>query len=119
MDDAGQIHTRREVPAKSLKTPTTVSPELQRSISTSRLPRIRSASEVYRDFGALARLDREAFVVLLMDQKNRVTGVHVASVGSLSRIASVEFPPTPAKITCPEGIGMPRAANASSSPCLM
>jgi epsilon-lactone hydrolase len=33
MDDAGQIQTHREIPAKSLKTPTTVSPELQRSIS--------------------------------------------------------------------------------------
>ena len=33
MDDAGQIQMNREIPAKSLKTPTTVSPELQRSIS--------------------------------------------------------------------------------------
>lgn len=33
MDDAGQILTNREIPAKSLKTPTTVSPELQRSIA--------------------------------------------------------------------------------------
>ncbi len=33
MDDAGQILTNREIPAKSLKTPTTVSPQLQRSIS--------------------------------------------------------------------------------------
>lgn len=33
MDDAGQILTNREIPAKSLKPPTTVSPQLQRSIS--------------------------------------------------------------------------------------
>ena len=33
MDDAGQIQMNREIPAKSLKTPTTVSPELHRSIS--------------------------------------------------------------------------------------
>ena len=33
MDDAGQIQTHREVPAKRLATPTTVSPQLQRSIS--------------------------------------------------------------------------------------
>lgn len=33
MDDAGQIATNREIPAKGLKTPTTVSPQLQRSIS--------------------------------------------------------------------------------------
>lgn len=33
MDDGGQISTAREVPAKSLKTPTTVSPQLQRSIA--------------------------------------------------------------------------------------
>ncbi|WP_293898673.1 alpha/beta hydrolase [Phenylobacterium sp.] len=34
MDDAGQIQTPRAVAAKSLRTPTTVSPQLQRSIST-------------------------------------------------------------------------------------
>jgi acetyl esterase/lipase len=33
MDDAGQIEIAREVPAKALKTPSTVSPELRRSIS--------------------------------------------------------------------------------------
>ena len=33
MDDAGQIQTPRAVPAKSLKTPGTVSPQLQRSIA--------------------------------------------------------------------------------------
>ena len=33
MDDAGQIQMNREIPAKSLKTPTTVSPQLQRSIA--------------------------------------------------------------------------------------
>ena len=33
MDDAGQIATDREVEAKRLRTPTTVSPELQRSIA--------------------------------------------------------------------------------------
>jgi DNA repair protein RadC len=38
---------------------------------------------VYRDFAALAALDREAFVSLLLDQKNRVSGVQVVSVGSL------------------------------------
>ena len=34
MDDAGSIDIAREVPAKSLKTPGTVSPQLQRSIAT-------------------------------------------------------------------------------------
>ena len=57
---------------------------LTRELSTSRLPRIRSAADVHRDFAGLASLDREAFVSLLLDQKNRVTGVHVVSVGSLN-----------------------------------
>jgi len=47
-------------------------------------PRLQSAADVARDLGALAELDREAFVVLLLDQKNRVTGVHVVSIGSLA-----------------------------------
>ena len=34
MDDAGQVMTPRAVAAKTLRTPTTVSPQLQRSIST-------------------------------------------------------------------------------------
>lgn len=34
MDDAGQSLTQRAVPAKSLRTPTTVSPQMQRSIAT-------------------------------------------------------------------------------------
>ena len=46
--------------------------------------RLRSAADVYRDFQVLGRLDREAFIVLLLDQKNRVSGVHVVSVGSIS-----------------------------------
>ena len=33
MDDAGLIDIAREVPAKSLKAPSTVSPQLRRSIS--------------------------------------------------------------------------------------
>ena len=57
---------------------------LVRDVLPSRLPRIRSAAEVYRDFAVLTALDREAFVVLLLDLKNRVTGVHVVSVGSLA-----------------------------------
>jgi DNA repair protein RadC len=58
--------------------------QLDRDPPNRRLPRLRGAADVYRDFASLARLDREAFVVLLLDQKNRVTGVHVVSVGSLN-----------------------------------
>jgi DNA repair protein RadC len=44
----------------------------------------RSASEVYADLRGLAMLDREAFVVLHLDLKNRVNGLHVVSIGSLA-----------------------------------
>lgn len=47
-------------------------------------PRLGSAADVSREFRALANLDREAFVVLHFDQKNRTTGLHVVSIGSLS-----------------------------------
>ena len=49
-----------------------------------RLPRLRSAADIHREFAVLADLDREAFLVLLLDQKHRVTGVHVVSVGTLA-----------------------------------
>jgi len=58
--------------------------QLARRTSASRLPRLASGADVYRDFARLSDLDREAFLVLLLDQKNRVTGVHVVSIGSLN-----------------------------------
>ena len=57
---------------------------LDRTPVTTRLPRLKSAAEVAREFAVLTRLDREAFVSILLDLKNRVLGVHVVSVGSLS-----------------------------------
>ena len=42
------------------------------------------AAEVYADFGVLATLDREAFLVLHLDQKNRVDSLQVVSVGSVA-----------------------------------
>ena len=57
---------------------------LERSPEPIDLPRIRGAADVQRDFAWLAAVDRETFLVLLLDQKNRVTGVQVASVGSLA-----------------------------------
>lgn len=57
---------------------------LSRELSPSRLPRLRTAADVYRDFAALTLLDREAFLVLLLDHKNRCVGVTVVSIGSLS-----------------------------------
>jgi DNA repair protein RadC len=47
--------------------------------------RFASAGEIYRAFkGGMADLDREMFVCLYLDHKNRVDGVHVVSVGSLA-----------------------------------
>ena len=57
---------------------------LERAGSVRRFPRLRSAAEVYRDFASLSELDREAFLTLLLDHKNRVTGVQVVSIGSLA-----------------------------------
>ena len=47
-----------------------------------------NASTILQNY--LADVDREHFVVLLLNQKNRVIGVHTVSVGSLS--ASVVHP---------------------------
>lgn len=70
---AGATYTRRLV---------TVGLVREQSSSPGR--RLRSAADVYGDFKCLTSLDREAFMVLHLDQRNRVTGVHVVSVGSLS-----------------------------------
>ena len=61
-----------------------VSVKLVRAADVKRFPRVRTAADVYREFRSMACLDREAFVVLLLDTKNRVTGVNVVSVGSLA-----------------------------------
>lgn len=61
-----------------------VSVRLVREAGAWQMPRMKSASEVYARFKRLAELDREVFLTILLDQKNRPTGVHVVSVGSLS-----------------------------------
>ena len=58
---------------------------LVRDPEVSRLPRLRAARDVYIQFSFLSRLDRECFAVLLLDTKNRVTGVHIASLGFLGQ----------------------------------
>lgn len=48
-------------------------------------PRIRDAHEVFDAFKAhFAPLDREQFVVLILDGKNRILGFNVVSTGSLT-----------------------------------
>src|SRR5207245_2331486 len=44
----------------------------------------RCAAEIYADLKGLTMLDREAFVALHLDYKNRLDGLHVVSIGSLS-----------------------------------
>ena len=61
-----------------------VSVQLVRHADTSRFPKLRSAADVFREFRSMADLDREAFIVLLLDTKNRMTGVNVVSVGSIA-----------------------------------
>lgn len=46
--------------------------------------RIRSSVDVYQDFKVLSDLDREVFVLLHLDGKHRVAGVHIVSVGCAS-----------------------------------
>lgn len=46
--------------------------------------RFRTAADVFADFKPLADLDREVFLALHLDQKNRLNGVHLVSVGSLN-----------------------------------
>lgn len=54
-------------------------------------PKIRSAADAAALFHQyLANVDREHFVVALLDQKNKVIGIHTVSVGSLT--ASVVHP---------------------------
>src|SRR5438876_10625041 len=49
------------------------------------LRHIKDASQVYEAFKAeFAELDREMFVVILLDGKNRILGFNVVSVGSLT-----------------------------------
>ena len=54
-------------------------------------PRIRSSASAYTVLQEyLADTDREHFVILMLDQKNQVIGIHTVSVGSLT--ASVVHP---------------------------
>ena len=54
-------------------------------------PQIRSAADASRMLATyLADVDREHFVVLLLDQKNRCLGIHTVSMGSLT--ASIVHP---------------------------
>lgn len=46
--------------------------------------RIRSATDIVREFEYLKAADREHFVVLMLDVKNRIIGLHEVSIGSLS-----------------------------------
>ena len=48
----------------------------------------RNGAEILRSY--LAEVDREHFVVLLLNQKNRVIGIHTVSVGSMT--ASIVHP---------------------------
>src|SRR2546430_7894221 len=53
--------------------------------------RIRSSASAYTVLQEyLAETDREHFVILMLDQKNQVIGIHTVSVGSLT--ASVVHP---------------------------
>jgi DNA repair protein RadC len=54
-------------------------------------PRIRSSADASRMLATyLADVDREHFVVLMLDQKNQVIGLHTVSMGSLT--ASIVHP---------------------------
>jgi len=47
--------------------------------------RMRSSQDIYESFKEhFARLDREHFVVLLLDAKNTMLGFHTVSIGSLT-----------------------------------
>jgi len=56
---------------------------LERRGSAGAVPRLHSARTVYELFRRLADEDREVFLVCLLDTKQKVTGVQVASVGTL------------------------------------
>ena len=58
--------------------------QLVRRADVKHLPQLRSAADVFKEFASMGSLDREAFLVLLLNQKNRITGVHVVSIGSLA-----------------------------------
>jgi DNA repair protein RadC len=49
------------------------------------MPRVRDATQVHEAFKEeFSQLDREMFVVLLLDGKNQVLGFNVVSIGSLT-----------------------------------
>lgn len=56
---------------------------LVRTGDVKRMPQFRCAADVWRWFKGMADLDRECMLVLLLDRKNRLTGIHVASIGCL------------------------------------
>ena len=58
-----------------------VSVKLVRRADVRRFPRMRSATDVYREFRSLADLDREVVIALLLDNKHRCIGINVVSVG--------------------------------------
>lgn len=60
--------------------------ELRDPLSTSRVAKVAGfAGDVYRMFaGRGDKLDREEFLVLLLDKKNRMIGYNVVSTGSLT-----------------------------------
>jgi len=67
----GRTYTRRLVSVGLVREPTAFG------------PRVRAAAELALQFHAVTMLDREAFLVLHLDQKNRTTGLEVVSIGSL------------------------------------
>jgi DNA repair protein RadC len=57
----------------------------ERRTGYGRRRRIRGSRDIYESFKEhFARLDREHFVVLLLDAKNTILGFHTVSIGSLT-----------------------------------
>ena len=61
-----------------------VSCQLVRKADVKRFPRFVCAAQVFEHFKGLGDLDREVFLAVLLDRKNRATGVNVVSIGTLS-----------------------------------
>jgi len=47
-------------------------------------PQVRMAEDVARNMEEIASIDRESFWVITMDQKNRIRGKHLISLGTLT-----------------------------------
>ena len=90
---SGQVHTQvcAEVPNTSGYLPVYRVQLVHETVIPANRPQLRSsadAARLLRQF--LRQVDREHFVVILVDRKNRLIGIHTVSVGSLT--ASVVHP---------------------------